>query len=228
MIGRLLAIVTIWGLTGSSLTATSIRGSISVEMTSTSPVSESSGGYGSRRYKFLEKIDYSNLEGFVVSVQGPNYEPAPGQEVPIAVVAQEGGAFIPSVLPVVVGTRIQWPNRDEIYHNVFSISESRPFDLGYYKNDEEAKSVPFNKVGRVDVFCSIHSQMSCVVLVLPNPWFAVSDSKGRFEIENAPPGNYQLKAWHERLPAKLIEIKVPDAGSVDVEIVMDLAEIPKF
>ncbi|MDA0346980.1 MAG: carboxypeptidase regulatory-like domain-containing protein [Verrucomicrobia bacterium] len=123
---------------------------------------------------------------------------------------------------------IVWQNSDEIFHNVFSISEAKPFDLGYYKSKDNPKAVVFVKPGRVDVFCSIHSQMNCIVLVMPNPWFATSDRRGNYEIKNVPPGTYQLKAWHERLPPKYLEITVPEEGTIELDIVMGLSELPKF
>src|SRR4029079_18714624 len=122
-------------------------------------------------------------------------------------------AFLPHVLPIVAGTTVEWPNNDDIFHNVFSMSEANPFDLGLYKNPD-VKRVPFNKAGRVDVFCSIHANMNCVVDVLENPWFAVADAGGKYAITNVPPGTYKLKAWHERLPSQTQEITVPAEGEV--------------
>lgn len=187
-----------------------------------------SGAYQSRRYKFLDKIDYENLADFVVSIDAVE-EPATGDGPrPTASVAQKDGAFEPHILPIVAGSEVAWPNRDEIYHNVFSMSEVKPFDLGMYKSTDDAKRLVFEKSGQIDVFCAIHSEMHCIVLVLPNPWFAKSDRRGRFQIGEVPPGKYRLKAWHERLPAKFIDIEVPETGELTLDIEMGLAELPKF
>jgi hypothetical protein len=80
----------------------------------------------------------------------------------------------------------------------------------------------------VDVFCSIHTTMSCVVLVLENPFFAVSDEKGRYVIREVPAGTYRLKAWHERLPPQVREITVPEKGEVRVDFVLGLQTLPKY
>ena len=189
--------------------------------------SGSAGAYQSRKYKFLDKIDYESLRDFVVSIDAVE-QPASPDARPTAVVAQKDGAFDPRVIPVVAGSEVEWPNRDEIYHNVFSMSEVKPFDLGMYKSTDDAKRLVFEKPGQVDVFCAIHSEMHCVVLVLPNPWFSKSDRRGRFEIRDVPPGKYRLKAWHERLPVKFIEIEVPEAGELTLDIEMGLADLPKF
>jgi hypothetical protein len=82
--------------------------------------------------------------------------------------------------------------------------------------------------GRVDVFCSIHSKMSCVLLVLENPYFGVSDSSGRYKIENIPSGVYRLKAWHERLPAETREITVAESGEVRVDFVLGIKGLPQY
>jgi len=105
---------------------------------------------------------------------------------------------------------------------VFSMSESTPFDLGLYKRGDKAKSVLFNKIGRVEVFCSIHTKMNCIVLVLPNPWFAHVGENGRYTISNVPAGTYKVRAWHERLPSKIKTITVPENGEVNADFVLGL------
>ena len=95
--------------------------------------------------------------------------------------------------PIVVGTTVEWPNYDEILHNVFSMSEPKPFDLELYKGPGRYKRVDVRQAGRVDVFCSIHAKMSCVVLVLENPYFATADEKGRYAIANVPARHLQTQ-----------------------------------
>ncbi|MBI3876643.1 MAG: carboxypeptidase regulatory-like domain-containing protein [Verrucomicrobia bacterium] len=136
--------------------------------------------------------------------------------------------FSPHILPVLAGTTVEWPNYDEILHNVFSMSETKPFDLDLYRGNPPEKRVVFDKPGRVDVFCSIHSAMSCVVLVLENPFFASTDAKGRYLIPNVPPGTYKLKAWYERLPAEVKEITVPESGEVKMDFVLTVKGLPKI
>jgi plastocyanin len=185
------------------------------------------GKYESRQYKFIERIDYDELKDFVVYVDQPgvtaNYPPPK----PVQVIIQKDGTFRPHVLPVMVGTTVEWPNQDEIYHNVFSMSDPKPFDLGIYKSNQ-IKKVTFDKPGRIDVFCSIHTKMNCIILVLENPFFAVTDKNGNFKISNVPAGTYNLKSWHERLPSQVKSVVVPDIGEVNVGFVMSIAGLPKY
>jgi plastocyanin len=185
------------------------------------------GNYGSRQFKFVERVSYADMHDFVVYVEGPG--PA-GQKVeppqkPAQVVTrrvtQRGALFTPHVLPILVGTTVEWPNNDDILHNVFSFSETKSFDLGLYKNPT-VRSVTFDKPGRVDVFCSIHTRMNCVILVLENPYFASTNEKGSYTITNVPPGTYKLKAWGERLPSRTREITVPAEGDVKADFTLGL------
>src|SRR5262249_29575176 len=97
--------------------------------------------------------------------------------------------FQPRVLPVVVGTPVEFPNEDTIFHNVFSLSKTKPFDLGTYEPGHTA-SVSMDRTGLVKVYCNIHPDMSASIVVLANPWFALTDRGGRFVICNAPAGEY--------------------------------------
>lgn len=202
-------------------------GNIKAQVESSQSNDGKKSDYGSRRYKFLEKVDYSAFKDFVVSIQDIEHRPI-STELLRATVEQRNGTFVPHVLPIVAGTQVTWPNRDNIFHNVFSISEARPFDLGYYKSRDDAKVVTFETPGRVNVFCSIHSQMNCIVLVMPNPWFSASDNRGFYEIKDIPAGTYKLKAWHERLPPKYFEVVIPKDGVVHLDITMGLADLPKY
>jgi len=183
---------------------------------------DAGGGYGSRRYKFLEKIDYRAMRDFVINIDGVEVPPPAGQPPPRATVTQRDGTFVPHVLPIAAGTVVDWPNADDVFHNVFCMAESTPFDLGLYKRGDKAKSVVFPRTGRMEVFCSIHTKMNCIVLVLPNSWFARANDKGHFIIPDVPAGTYRVRAWHERLPAKFKEVTVPAEGTVEVDFVLGL------
>jgi plastocyanin len=189
------------------------------------------GAYASRKYKFVETVDYSAMHDFVVYVEGSfgtnNVSPTNTARVSTLKVAQKGAMFSPHVLPVMVGTTVEWPNYDDIYHNVFSVSDAAQFDLGLYKGNPPDKRVTFDKPGRVDVFCSIHKDMNCVVLVLENPYFASTDENGNYKILDVPPGRYKLKAWQERLPADEREITVPTNGEVKVDFVLGIKNLPQ-
>ena len=132
---------------------------------------------------------------------------------------QERLAFVPHVLPVVKGTEVEFPNRDLLFHNVFSLSKAASFDLGRFpKND--SKSLRFDTPGVVKVFCHIHSDMSGVIVVLDNPFFASPGSDGQFVIDGIPPGEYRVIAWHERarMAAKKVRIEAGQDSVVDFEI----------
>ena len=186
----------------------------------------------SRALKFAEVKNYDDEHEFVVYIVGAVGTNTTASETPKRVitekrVSQRGAIFSPHTLPVLVGTTVEWPNYDDILHNVFSMSESNPFDLDLYKSPT-VKSWKFDKPGRVDVYCSIHSAMSCVLLVLENPYFSSTDTKGRYTIPNVPPGTYKLKAWYERLPAEVKEVAVPESGEVRMDFVLTVKGLPKI
>jgi len=217
------------GAAGSLAHAGTIEGTISAVGPSTAGRPQGSGNYQSRRYKFAEKIDYDHLRDFVVSIDEPVADAGAGEEgreAPPRVV-QRDVDFEPHVLPIMVGTVVRWPNDDEIFHNVFSMSEAKEFDLGTYLK-EKVPEVRFDKVGQVDVFCSIHSKMHCIILVVPSPFFAKADANRRYVIANVPAGTYRLKAWHERLPPQIRTVTVAADGAVQVDFVLGLSGLPKY
>jgi plastocyanin len=190
------------------------------------------GKYDSRKFKFVERINYAELRDFVVYIdeRSTNTISPPSKPVQVVTtkrVTQRGALFTPHVLPIMVGTTVEWPNNDEIFHNVFSMSEAKEFDLGLYEGGK-SKSVLFDKPGRVDVFCSIHTAMNCIVLVLETPHFAATDDKGRYTISQVPAGTYKLKAWHERLPSQTKEITVSDDGLVKIDFTLGITNLPKY
>lgn len=184
------------------------------------------GKYDSRKYKFMERMNYDEIKDFVVYIDQsmPGVRPP---TKPVQIVIQKDATFQPHVLPILVGTTVEWPNHDDIYHNVFSMSDAKPFDLGLYKNNE-VKRITFDKPGRVDVFCSIHTKMNCIILVLQNPYYAVTDKKGGFRISGVPAGTYKVKAWYERLPAMEKEVTVPETGEVTADFTLTVSGLPEY
>jgi plastocyanin len=128
-------------------------------------------------------------------------------------------SFDPHVLTVVKGTTVEFPNQDTVFHNVFSLSKIASFDLGRYPNGD-SRSVQFTKPGVARIFCHIHSDMSGVIIVLDNHFFATPDSSGRFVIDGIPPGEYRVAAWHERsrLVVKKIIVEAGRASVLDFGI----------
>jgi plastocyanin len=134
-----------------------------------------------------------------------------------AVMDQRNETFVPHVLAVMVGTIVDFPNSDEIFHNVFSLSKPKRFDLGRYAAGR-SKSVRFDRPGIVRVFCDIHSHMNAFILVFSHPFFAVTEDDGRFRIGNVPAGSYTLIGWYEGEARTSRPVTVPEGGIVDVEL----------
>jgi plastocyanin len=110
--------------------------------------------------------------------------------------SQKDLAFVPALLPVQTGTRVLFPNFDDTYHNIFSFSPTKRFDLGRYRSEERPiPSVLFDMPGLVTVRCDIHEHMRALILVLDSPYFVTSDPEGRFRLTGLPPGHHVLKAW---------------------------------
>ncbi len=110
------------------------------------------------------------------------------------VLDQRGEAFLPYVLAIGVGTSVDFINSDATYHNVFSLSKPRRFDLGRYARGQ-SRPVRFDRPGVVRVFCDIHSHMSAYILVFAHRFFSITDESGAFRIDAVPPGSYSLAVW---------------------------------
>jgi plastocyanin len=141
--------------------------------------------------------DGQPLADAVVFVEALPAGAAPAAGSRTAVMDQVQKQFVPHVLPVVAGTEVAFPNRDQIHHHVYSFSRTKTFELPLYKG-EEAPPVVFDRVGAVKVGCNIHDWMSGIILVVPTPYFATTDASGSFALRDLPPGPVTLVAWHER------------------------------
>lgn len=114
---------------------------------------------------------------------------------PKAQMAQHNAQFAPGVLPIQVGTTVEFPNLDDFYHNVFSYSKAKRFDLGRYRKDEKPATQFFDKPGVVTLHCEIHESMRGTILVLETPYFTRTDAGGNYRLARLPAGHYLLKAW---------------------------------
>jgi plastocyanin len=108
---------------------------------------------------------------------------------------QKNKSFQPSLLVIPVGGKVEFPNQDPFFHNVFSLFEGKRFDLGLYESGT-TRLVQFDRPGISFVFCNIHSQMSAVIIAVATPYYAISDSRGDLTIPNVPPGRYDLQVFH--------------------------------
>jgi plastocyanin len=126
-------------------------------------------------------------------IGGETAKPAPAHG---KVVTQRNKTFIPHVLVVPVGTKVSFRNEDAIFHNIFSLSKPNDFDTGLYKQGATYQQT-FKHPGVVQILCNIHSSMLGVIVVVDTPYYAQADGSGAFSIKGVPPGEYELKAWHE-------------------------------
>lgn len=121
--------------------------------------------------------------------------PAPA-EPPVLRVEQKDLMFVPQLLPVPVGARVEFPNLDDTFHNIFSYSPAKRFDLGRYRaNEKPVPAVIFDEPGLVVLRCDIHEHMRGIILVLATPHYVVTDPDGRYRLSGLPAGTYKLKAW---------------------------------
>jgi plastocyanin len=140
-------------------------------------------------------------------------------ETPRAVLDQRGERFVPHVLAITTGTIVDFPNSDRIYHNVFSLSKTRQFDLGRYAAGH-SKPVRFDRAGVVRVFCEIHSHMNAFILVFSHPFYSLTDNDGRYRIDNVPPGAYNVIAWNEGVSSEARPVVVPDGGVGELDFTL--------
>jgi plastocyanin len=152
--------------------------------------------------------------GVVVYVTGYS-EGAPRDE---ATLAQQNQRFVPRILPIVAGQSVSFPNKDRIYHNVFSVSPTLSFDLGQYKASDPPRVQTFDKPGLVPVYCNIHPQMLSYVVVLENRAFALTREDGRFELRGVHAGRITLNAWMPGAQRVARELELAAGSEAELEL----------
>ncbi|MFN2621877.1 MAG: carboxypeptidase regulatory-like domain-containing protein [Chthoniobacterales bacterium] len=189
MRGVLLSLCLVGALSNDALAQATVEGRVELPKTKSAPVI-------AKRY---EIVTYGGILGTnpplaVVYLEGSFPKPA---SLPTKQVAQKDLAFMPALLPVQVGTKVEFPNLEkDTYHNIFSYSPTKRFDLGRYRPDEKpVPSVLFDVAGLVTLRCDIHEHMRGLLLVLATPHFVVTDESGHFRLSGLPAGHYTLKAW---------------------------------
>ncbi len=118
----------------------------------------------------------------------------PPSTASLADIGQQGYQFRPGVTAIRTGTQVAFPNHDDEFHNVFSYSRAKRFDLGRFRKDEQSPLITFDQPGLVKIYCEIHKHMRSLLLVLDTPWFVETDSEGNFQLARVPPGEYRLRA----------------------------------
>jgi plastocyanin len=150
--------------------------------------------------------------------------PGSGRPTPARVeITQDDEQFVPHVVAITVGSRVEFPNRDPFFHNVFSLSRPATFDLGRYAPGDSRISV-FDKPGIVKVYCHIHSQMSALIRVFDHPWFTIPNQAGEFAIEDVPAGEHSLVAWHERIGERRERVTIRPGTSTEVIFTLPVLE----
>jgi len=197
-------------LPGQTFAQATIEGHVTLPKTHSAPVMN-------LRYEIATKggVVSTNPPLAVVYLTGSFPRPA---APPSAQIAQKDLMFEPALLPVQVGTRVEFPNLDETYHNIFSFSPAKRFDLGRYRADE--KPVPaqvFDTAGLVILRCDIHEHMRGLILVLDTPHFAVSDAEGHYRLSGLPAGHYTLKAWIDSKTTLERPVELQDGATLNVD-----------
>jgi plastocyanin len=152
----------------------------------------------------------------VVYLEGSFSKPA---SLPTKQVAQKDLAFIPALLPIQVGTKVEFPNLEtDTYHNIFSYSPAKRFDLGRYRPDEKpVPSVVFDVPGLITLRCDIHEHMRGLILVLATPHFATTDENGHFRLTGLPAGHYTLKAWIDSRTTREHPVDLKSGSALQVD-----------
>ncbi len=187
-----------------------IEGHVPLPKSRTAPVMN-------KRYEIVAKggVLSTNPPLAVVYLEGSFPAPA---AIPVAQMVQKDLTFVPSLLPVQVGTKVEFPNLDDTYHNIFSYSAAKRFDLGRYRPDE--KPVPsqvFDVAGLVTLHCDIHEHMRALILVLATPYFVMTDTEGNFRLSGLPAGRYTLKAWIDSKTTLERPVELKGDGTLQVD-----------
>ena len=141
----------------------------------------------------------------------------PGGQPIEAELRQEKRQFSEEVMAVPVGSTVAFPNGDPIFHNVYSLSKAKQFDLGYYPLNQ-SKSVKFTRPGVVQVYCHIHREMNAAVVVVPSSWYGQPDNGGHFHLTGIPAGSYELVVWHKTVGFLRRSVNIPAEGAVNVTL----------
>lgn len=170
-----------------------------------------------KRYEVVTKggVVATNPPLAVVFIEGA---PAKEGALPTKQVLQKEMMFVPALLPVQAGTTVEFPNEDDTYHNIFSYSPAKRFDVGRYRPDERPiPSVVFDKAGLVTLRCDIHDHMRGLILVLDTPYFTTTDAEGNYQLSGLPPGRYTVKAWIDSKNTRAQSVQLTAGATVRVD-----------
>jgi plastocyanin len=160
------------------------------------------------------------LSRVVIYLEGPRL--SPGKPLHLEM-NQHNRQFEPDILIVPIGSTVSFPNADPIFHNVFSLSKAKEFDLGYYPSGQ-SRTLRFDKPGIAQVYCHLHPNMSAAIVVVMGPWYGQPDANGNLVFSEAPAGDYKIVAWHKSAGFLGRRIRVPETGSVEIELPIPLLD----
>jgi plastocyanin len=187
-----------------------VEGRVELPKSHTAPVQ-------AKRYEIVTKGGVLSTQPpiAVVYLDGafPNLASLPTKQV-----AQKDLTFVPALLPVPAGTKVEFPNLDDTYHNIFSYSPAKRFDLGRYRAEE--RPIPtqiFDKPGLVTLRCDIHEHMRGLILVLNTPYFVMTDMDGHFRLSGLPAGRYTLKAWIDSRSTREKPVELKNGQTLHVD-----------
>jgi plastocyanin len=189
---------------------TVIEGRVELPKARTAPVMN-------KRYEIVSKggVLSTNPPVAVIYLDGKFAKPT---SQPQSKVIQKDFTFVPALLAVQTGTKVEFPNLDDAYHNVFSFSAAKRFDLGRYRPDE--KPIPaqvFDAPGLITLRCDIHEHMRGLILVLDTPHFVISNPDGTFRLSGLPSGSYKLKAWVNSRTTREQAVEVKSGGTLHID-----------
>jgi plastocyanin len=170
-----------------------------------------------KRYEIVTKAGVLSTQPPLAVVYLDGAFPRPAS-LPTKEVTQKDLTFIPALLPIRVGTRVEFPNLDDTYHNIFSYSPAKRFDLGRYRAEE--RPIPaevFDKPGLVTLRCDIHDHMRGLILVLNSSYFVMTDTDGHFRLSGLPAGRYTLKAWIDSRTTREKPVELKDGQTLRVD-----------
>ena len=198
-------------LPASLLASAALEGRVELPKSRSAPVQ-------AKRYEIVTKAGVLSTQPPLAVVYLDGKFPRPAS-LPIKELAQKDLTFVPVLLPIEVGTRVEFPNLDDTYHNIFSYSPTKRFDLGRYRPEERPiPSVVFDKPGLVTLRCDIHEHMRGLILVLSTPYFVMTDTAGRFRLDKLPPGKYMLKAWIDSRTTREKTLELKDGQTLHVDL----------
>jgi plastocyanin len=194
-----------------------VSGSVKLTMANSAPSSASAYERRSVGPRPKAQPELKNVVIFFSDL--PGTKPAPMK----ASIAQKDEQFAPHLVAVTAGSSVAFPNEDPFFHNVFSLSRGASFNLGRYPSGS-SRTQTFNRPGIVKVFCEIHSHMSAVIRVFDHRWFTVPNDDGTFAIDDVPPGDHVLVAWHERIGERRDRVTIRAGTDTPINFTLPVLE----